>query len=147
MDSRESDSGAVTRRRRECVECHRRFTTYERVEGVLLSVVKKSGKIEPFESGKIRAGIAIACEKRPVTVEQIDEMVLAVENSIRDEYDSEVSSQEIGRQVMEQLLRVDHVAFVRFASVYQEFSDVGSFVDTVERLHDDRDGEEEGRVT
>ncbi len=134
LDSRQTEDGAVVRRRRVCDNCHRRFTTYERVEGVLLSVAKKDGRIEPFESNKIRRGVQIACEKRPVTEEQIDELVVAVENKLRDAGKTEVTSQEIGRLVMEELRKLDAVAYVRFASVYHEFSSPERFIDTVAQL-------------
>jgi transcriptional repressor NrdR len=134
LDSRDTDEGAATRRRRECSWCGRRFTTYERVEGTMLAVRKKSGRTEPFEAGKLRAGVAIACEKRPVTARQIDDLVLDTENHFRDQGVAQVSSQEIGHYVMAGLKRLDEVAYVRFASVYQEFDEVRSFVSTVESL-------------
>lgn len=137
LDSRDSEEGSATRRRRECASCRRRFTTYERVDGRMITVRKKSGAMEPFESSKIRNGILTACEKRPITEEQIDEIVLDVENSLRDEGQVEVTSGEIGRRVMEALRRTDHVAYVRFASVYEEFSEVGRFVSAVQGLADE----------
>lgn len=134
LDSRDTEEGAATRRRRECSRCGRRFTTYERVEGTMLAVVKKSGRVEPFEAGKLRAGVAIACEKRPVSARQIDDLVLETENHFRDQGVTQVTSQEIGRYVMGGLKRLDEVAYVRFASVYQEFDEVRRFVSTVESL-------------
>ncbi|MBD3177190.1 MAG: transcriptional repressor NrdR [Armatimonadia bacterium] len=140
LDSRDTDEGAATRRRRECSWCGRRFTTYERIEGTMLAVRKKSGRTEPFEAGKLRAGVAIACEKRPITPKQIDELVLETENHFRDQGVGQVSSQEIGRYVMAGLKRLDEVAYVRFASVYQEFDEVRSFVSAVESLADTEAG-------
>jgi len=138
LDSRQTDDGSVVRRRRACDRCGRRFTTYERVEGVLLSVIKKDGTIEPFESNKIRTGVLIACEKRPVTEEQIRELVVSVENQLRDEGRSEVSTAEIGRLVMRELQKLDEVAYIRFASVYQEFASPQRFIETVAELSQGR---------
>jgi transcriptional repressor NrdR len=144
LDSRDTEEGCATRRRRECGSCGRRFTTYERVDGGMLTVRKKDGRMEPFEPSKIRAGIQIACEKRPVNDGQIDALVLGVENSLRDEGAIEVTSEEIGRRVMEVLRELDPVAYVRFASVYEEFAEAGRFVSTVRQLEGPEPPEGEG---
>ncbi|MFM7076805.1 MAG: transcriptional regulator NrdR [Planctomycetaceae bacterium] len=134
IDSRSIDDGANIRRRRECLACRRRFTTYERVERQLLSVVKKGGVREPFDREKIRSGLAIACGKRPVTDQTIEGIVSAVEQECHDAFETEVPSRMIGERVMELLRGVDQVAYVRFASVYREFKDARDFVHEVEPI-------------
>ena len=127
VDSRSSGEGAVVRRRRECLNCGRRFTTYERVEEAPLRVVKKDGTRVPFDREKILAGIRKACEKRPVSAEQVEQAVAHIEEQINKKYDREVPSADIGEMVMEALKKLDSVAYVRFASVYREFEDVDAF--------------------
>jgi transcriptional repressor NrdR len=134
IDSRSIDDGANIRRRRECVSCRRRFTTYERVERQALAVVKKGGIREPFDRDKIRSGLAIACGKRPITEQDIEALVSAIESECYDNYESEVPSRAIGERVMELLRGVDQVAYVRFASVYREFKDARDFVDELEPI-------------
>jgi len=134
IDSRSIDDGANIRRRRECLSCRRRFTTYERVERQALSVVKKGGVREPFDRDKIRSGLAIACGKRPITEQDIEALVSAIESECYDNYESEVPSRAIGERVMELLRGVDQVAYVRFASVYREFKDARDFVDELEPI-------------
>lgn len=134
IDSRSIDDGANIRRRRECLACRRRFTTYERVERQLLSVVKKGGVREPFDREKIRSGLAIACGKRPVTDQTIEGIVSAVEQECHDAFETEVPSRVIGERVMELLRGVDQVAYVRFASVYREFKDARDFVHELEPI-------------
>lgn len=134
IDSRSIDDGANIRRRRECLACRRRFTTYERVERQLLSVVKKGSVREPFDREKIRSGLAIACGKRPVTDQTIEGIVSAVEQECHDAFETEVPSRVIGERVMELLRGVDQVAYVRFASVYREFKDARDFVHEVEPI-------------
>jgi transcriptional repressor NrdR len=134
IDSRSGDDGATIRRRRECVACRRRFTTYERVERQMLSVVKKGGVREPFDREKIRSGLAIACGKRPIAEETIEEMVSAVERACHDAFETEIASRAIGERVMEMLRGVDQVAYVRFASVYREFKDARDFVHEIEPI-------------
>lgn len=129
IDSRASQDGFAIRRRRECLSCKRRYTTYERLEEMTLKVVKKDGVRETFDREKIRQGLARACWKRPVSDEQIEGVVLEVENEIYAKFDSEVDSREIGELVMQQLGKLDQVAYVRFASVYRDFKDVDDFVD------------------
>jgi transcriptional repressor NrdR len=134
IDSRSIDDGANIRRRRECLSCRRRFTTYERVERQALSVVKKGGVREPFDRDKIRSGLNIACGKRPITEHDIEALVSAIESECYDNYESEVPSRAIGERVMELLRGVDQVAYVRFASVYREFKDARDFVDELEPI-------------
>ena len=134
MDSRTSDEQLVVRRRRECPECGRRFTTYERPGEVRVFVIKKDGRREPFDRQKVIAGMTKACEKLPISREQIEQAVDEVERRIRDELTEEVPSSEIGALVMEKLREMDEVAYVRFASVYKEFRDADSFLKEIEGL-------------
>jgi transcriptional repressor NrdR len=127
IDSRSSNEGAVVRRRRECVACARRYTTYERVEETPFRVVKKDGTRVPFDRTKILHGIERACEKRPVPAAAMEAMVDRVEASVKEMFDSEVPSRWIGDAVMAELKAIDPVAYVRFASVYREFKDVNDF--------------------
>ncbi len=132
VDSRSSGDGGVVRRRRECLACARRYTTYERVEDSPLRVVKKDGSRVPFDREKILLGVRKACEKRPVSAEQIEEVVRTIEDDINKNYDREVPSSAIGEMVMERLKKVDSVAYVRFASVYREFKDPDDFVRAIQ---------------
>jgi len=134
IDSRAGDDGASIRRRRECVGCRRRFTTYERVERQLLSVVKKGGDREPFDRDKIKRGLAKACWKRPVTEDDIEAVVSALEGELYGSYENEVPSGVLGERLMELLKALDTVAYVRFASVYREFKDVRDFVEELEPI-------------
>ncbi|HHQ40815.1 MAG TPA: transcriptional repressor NrdR [Chromatiales bacterium] len=134
IDSRPAGEGAQVRRRRECTECGERFTTYERVELVLPRVVKRDGKREPFDEGKLRAGMLRALEKRPVATEQVEAAVERVKRRLRETGEREVSSRDIGEWVMEELRGLDQVAYVRFASVYRSFQDVNAFREEIERL-------------
>lgn len=133
-DSRASEDGSAIRRRRECVQCGRRYTTYERYEATTLKVVKKNHVREPFEREKIRLGLQRACWKRPISDEQIASIVSAVERDIYDRNEDEVDSRTIGELVMSALRRLDEVAFVRFASVYRQFKDVRDFVDELKPM-------------
>jgi transcriptional repressor NrdR len=140
VDSRASEDASSIRRRRECTSCKRRFTTYERLEEMPLLVIKKGGTREQFSRAKLLNGISRACEKRPVSIDTIENMVAEIERELRDEYDREVSSQIIGEKVMDKLQNTDDVAYVRFASVYRQFTDLNSFIKTIEQLknkHDD----------
>lgn len=128
IDSRLSNEGQSIRRRRECLKCKRRFTTYEYVEEIPLMVVKKDGRREPFDRKKIIAGIVKACEKRPIGMEKIEELVVNIERNIHKKFDKEVNSKNIGELVMERLADLDEVAYVRFASVYRQFKDVNQFM-------------------
>lgn len=134
VDSREAQDGQVTRRRRECLGCARRFTTYERIEDVLPQVVKKDGRREPFDRAKIVDGLATACQKRPVSAEQIEALVAAVEREVQEMGEREIRTSAIGEAVMQRLRKLDEVAYVRFASVYRAFRDVGEFMSELEAL-------------
>lgn len=134
IESRAAGAGDVVRRRRECAVCGRRFTTYERVEDVLPTVVKKDGRREPFDRAKLLRGIRIACNKRPVSVERIETMVDAIEREAQESERREVTSTELGEHVMHHLRDVDEVAYVRFASVYRSFRDVDEFMHELGKL-------------
>lgn len=134
IDSRSCENGNAIRRRRECLACKRRFTTYERLEERPLLVIKKSGNREQFNRDKLFNGITRACEKRPVSMEMIENMVAEIERDLRDNNDREVSTLNIGEKVMDRLRSVDEVAYVRFASVYRQFADLNSFIHTIEQL-------------
>jgi len=134
LDSRPTPGGDGIRRRRECLECGRRFSTIERVERNLPKVIKKDGRREEFDRGKILAGLTKACEKRPVSVEQLDRVVSEIESEATEMADGEVASKVIGELVMRKLKRLDKVAYVRFASVYREFKDVSEFLLELEPL-------------
>ena len=127
VDSRESKEGDVIRRRRECLECGRRFTSYERIDEIPYMVVKKDGRRERFERQKLVAGLLKACEKRPVRVSALDDVADAVEAALQDKSEREMSTEEIGAHVMEALRQLDKVAYVRFASVYRNFRDIDEF--------------------
>lgn len=134
IDSRATEEGNSIRRRRECTACLKRFTTYEMVEQVPLMVIKKNGQRVLFERHKILNGILRACEKRPISVQQMELVTDAVEKEIRNRLEREISSTQIGELVMRQLKELDQVAYVRFASVYRQFADIHSFMQEVEML-------------
>ncbi|MFL5270907.1 MAG: transcriptional regulator NrdR [Anaeromyxobacteraceae bacterium] len=134
VDSREAQEGQATRRRRECLGCARRYTTYERVEEVFPQVVKKDGRREAFDRRKIVEGLERACQKRPVSREQLDDLVSRVERRVQESGEREVASGFIGEAVMERLRDLDQVAYVRFASVYRAFRDVGEFMSELSNL-------------
>jgi transcriptional repressor NrdR len=134
VDSRVSATGELIRRRRSCEACQRRFTTYERVDEILPTVVKKDGRRERFDRQKLVQGLRIACNKRPVSVEQIDAIADAVERDIQDRGEREVSSSVVGEQVMARLREADEVAYVRFASVYRSFRDIDEFLAELGKL-------------
>lgn len=131
VDSRASADGFAIRRRRECLSCGRRYTTYERIEESPIRVVKKEGAREPFERRKILSGLMKACEKRPISIDMLDEIVTRIEHQVTEQFDREVPSTFIGRLVMRELRKVDQVAYVRFASVYRDFKDVTEFMDEI----------------
>jgi transcriptional repressor NrdR len=141
IDSRLSKEGEIIRRRRECDQCQKRFTTYERVEESLPLIIKKDGRREPFDRAKIVGGLTKACEKRPVSIETIEKIVDRIEAGMIEKGEREISSSVIGEKVMEELKSLDDVAYVRFASVYRSFKDIGEFVDLIK----DREKEESGR--
>lgn len=134
LESRESEDGQVTRRRRECGECGKRFTSYERVEGPQLLVVKKNGRREQFDRAKIRRGIARAVEKRSISSDLVDELVDQVEREMLKKSTSEVSSRVIGNALLKRLKKIDKVAYVRFASVYLDFNEIDDFVQLVKDI-------------
>lgn len=135
VDSRSSEGGRVIRRRRQCLACKRRFTTYEKIgESVKISVIKKDGSRVPYDREKVIAGIQKACYKRPVSADQIQDMADRVEEDVFRNYDKEVSSRFIGERTMRHLRSVDKVAYIRFASVYREFTDAGELIDEVTRV-------------
>lgn len=134
LDSRATDETNSIRRRRECLNCGKRFTTYETVETVPILVVKKDGSRQPFNAEKIRAGMIKACEKRPVSIAQIDAMTADIEKQIQNSLRQEISSQEIGEMIMTKLKSVDEIAYVRFASVYRQFKDVTNFIKLITEM-------------
>lgn len=136
LDSRSVSDGLVIRRRRECIGCSRRFTTYERIEEMPLFVIKKDQRREPYDRSKAVAGIYKACEKRPVPLSAQDQIAEELEKMIRDKYDKEVPSKLIGEFIMRKLAKVDQIAYVRFASVYREFQDVSHFMEELKGLLD-----------
>ncbi len=134
LDSRNSDETNAIRRRRECLNCGRRFTTYETVETTPILVIKNDGSRQSFDASKIKAGIIKACEKRPVSMGQIDQIVQDIEKQIQNKLTQEVKSSQIGELVMEYLKNLDEVAYVRFASVYRQFKDIESFKKLLENM-------------
>jgi transcriptional repressor NrdR len=134
VDSRATQEESAIRRRRECLKCGKRFTTYEYVEEVSLMVIKKDGRREPFDRKKMLSGIIRACEKRPVSMERMEEIATQVERVIQKKSDREVSASRIGELVMEKLKLLDDVAYVRFASVYRQFKDVGQFMEELKGI-------------
>jgi len=134
VDSRSGEDGATIRRRRKCLACDRRFTTYERVEETPIRVIKKDGRRVPYEREKIRRGIEKACWNLNVSIEQVDKIVSAVESEAFERYDREVPSNYLGELVMRELRRINQVAYVRFASVYKEFKDVSEFMEVLQEF-------------
>ncbi|HVN81521.1 MAG TPA: transcriptional regulator NrdR [Terriglobia bacterium] len=134
VDSRESREGEAIRRRRQCLECGRRFTSYERIDEVPYMVIKKDGRRERFDRQKVLAGLLKACEKRPVSTSQLEEIVTEVECFVQESNDRERSTQELGEILMEQLRKLDKVAYVRFASVYLDFKDIREFMAELREL-------------
>ncbi len=134
VDKRETGEFDITRRRRECLKCEKRFTTYERIERVDLSVIKKDGRKEPLDKEKIRRGILRACEKRPVTLEQIDKIVDMIESDLRKLKSTEIKTEKIGEKVISALKKLDKVAYIRFASVYRSFDDVKDFEKEIKEI-------------
>lgn len=134
VDSRESKEGESIRRRRECLNCGRRFTSYERIDEIPYMVVKKDGRREPYDRNKILGGLRRACEKRPISVSQLESIADQIEKNVQDSSDREVHTSEIGKTIMRRLKALDKVAYVRFASVYLEFEDVGEFMSELKSL-------------
>ncbi len=137
IDSRPTDDHTTIRRRRECLSCGQRFTTYEKVEKLGLFVVKKDGSRQAFDREKLIRGILKSCEKRPVTRQDIEDLVDGIEQSAMNQMKREITSQEIGDEVLKRLRELDQVAYIRFASVYREFQDLSSFVDELEKIKHD----------
>jgi len=134
VDSREAKDGDSIRRRRECLDCGRRFTSYERIDEIPYMVVKKDGKREAFDRNKVLAGLMRACEKRPISMMQLETIVDEIEKELQDSSDRELSTSEIGKIIMRRLKALDKVAYVRFASVYLEFEDVSAFMTELKDL-------------
>jgi len=134
VDSRESRHGRAIRRRRECVSCGRRYTSYERIEEIPYMVVKRDGSRSEFDRNKLLIGLHKACEKRPVPAKRLDEIVEAVEQQLHDREEREITTQDIGQFVMDQLKELDQVAYVRFASVYRRFEDIDAFMTELKNL-------------
>ena len=134
IDSRPAEDGEKIRRRRECTECEKRFTTYEIIEQVPIIVIKKDGSREAFDADKLLRGFLRACEKRPVSMDQISSAIADIESEIRGGLDREVSSTAIGEMAMNKLKDLDEVAYVRFASVYRQFKDINTFMDELKKL-------------
>ena len=138
IDSRPAEDGTTIRRRRECLDCQKRFTTYEVVERMPLVVIKRNGSRESFDRVKIINGIVRACEKRPVTMAQIEEIADDIEQELRGRLESEVQSERVGELVMTRLKELDEVAYVRFASVYRSFKDINTFMEELTKLLGDK---------
>ena len=138
VDSRPADEGASIRRRRECLSCHKRFTTYETMESLPLMVIKKDGSRQSFDRNKVLGGLIRACEKRPVSYQAMEGLVAEIEQALQNQMDREVSSAELGELVMERLKRLDEVSYVRFASVYRQFKDINTFMAELNKLLEDK---------
>ena len=134
VDSRSSEDGSSIRRRRECMQCGKRFTTYETIETATVLVVKSDGMRQAFDANKIKTGIIKACEKRPVPMQKIDQLVDSIRKRVYNNLDQEITSKAIGEMVMEGLKEIDEVAYVRFASVYRSFKDISSFMNELEKM-------------
>lgn len=134
IDSRPTDEGQRIRRRRECLQCGKRFTTYEVIESLPIIVIKKDKSRETFNRNKLMNGLLRACEKRPVSIDTLDSMIDEIETIIQNSLDREVSSEKIGELVMEKLKKIDEVAYVRFASVYRQFKDINTFMNELNKL-------------
>jgi len=134
IDSRSTDEGSTIRRRRVCLQCGKRFTTYEKIESVPIMVVKKDGTRESFDRDKILNGIRRACEKRPISADKMEEVVASIELQLSNMLIREVSSEKIGQMVMDELQKLDDIAYVRFASVYRQFKDINSFMEELSKI-------------
>lgn len=134
IDSRPTDEGATIRRRRECLNCRKRYTTYEKVESLPIMVVKKDGSRQPYDREKVRKGILRACEKRSISINQIESVLDTIEAQISNSLEREVTSEFIGELVMDKLRELDEVAYVRFASVYRQFKDINTFMNELNKL-------------
>ncbi len=138
IDSRPTDEGQAIRRRRECIRCAKRFTTYEKIEKMPLLIVKKDGTREAYDRNKVLNGILKACEKRPVSLETIEDMVDDIEKNLYNSLDKEITSQYIGEIIMNKLKDIDEVSYVRFASVYRQFKDINTFMEELKKILDEK---------
>ncbi|SDY44559.1 transcriptional repressor NrdR [Proteiniborus ethanoligenes] len=138
IDSRPTDEGQAIRRRRECIKCSKRFTTYEKIEDIPLVVIKKDGNRQAYNRNKLLNGIIRACEKRPVSMKRIEEIVDEIEKNLFNSMEREITTQLIGEMVMNKLKNTDEVAYVRFASVYRQFKDINTFMDELKKLLDEK---------
>lgn len=138
IDSRPTDEGQAIRRRRECIRCNKRFTTYEKIEDIPLVVIKKDGNRQSYDRNKLLNGIIRACEKRPVSMKVIEAMVDEIEKTLFNSMEQEVTTGLIGEMVMNRLKNIDEVAYVRFASVYRQFKDINTFMDELKKLLDEK---------
>lgn len=146
IDSRLGKDNTVIRRRRQCLNCNKRFTTYERIEEILPLVVKKDGRRENFDRRKIVEGMRRACEKRPVSIDRIELVADAIEQELMERADKEISVRYIGERIMEELRRIDDVAYVRFASVYRSFRDIEEFMNEIKELYELKEAREQDRA-
>jgi transcriptional repressor NrdR len=145
IDSRLGKDNTVIRRRRECLQCNKRFTTYERIEDVLPFVIKKDGRREPFDRRKIIEGMRRACQKRPISIEEIEAVAESMEQELMESPEKEIESAKIGKRVMNALQRMDHVAYVRFASVYRSFATIDEFIREIDELQANKEVRDEAR--
>lgn len=143
IDSRPTEEGSSIRRRRECVRCGRRFTTYEKIELLPLMVIKRDGRRETFDVQKIKSGVLHACNNLPITMQQIDEMTSRIEQAAYSSMESEIATQRIGDMVMSELKQINDVAYVRFAAVYRKFTDLGTFMEELQKLIGENKAKEE----
>lgn len=147
VDSRQNEDGTSIRRRRECMNCGKRFTTYETVESAPIMVVKKDGSRQAFDISKVKTGIMKACEKRPISISVIDKLVMDILHNVNNSLEQEVSSASIGEMVMEGLKNIDEVAYVRYASVHRQFRDINTLLDEIEELVKIKSEAENGKST
>jgi len=145
LETRTSQAGSVIRRRRECGDCHFRFTTYETIERIPLVVIKRDRTREPYDRAKLLNGIAIACRKRPISAEKIEAIVNEIEDSLSDKYQTEIKSSDIGQMILDLLLELDEVSYVRFASVYRKFTNIDKFAKELSKIKKERKGKRKHR--
>ena len=138
VDSRPTDEGSSIRRRRECLKCMKRFTTYEKIESMPLMVIKKDRSLQPFDRNKLLTGLLRACQKRPVSMQTLEKIVDEIEASCQNSLEKEIPSQKVGEMVLQKLKDTDDVAYVRFASVYQQFQDIHTFMDVLTKMLEDQ---------
>ncbi len=141
IDSRSQDDNSTIKRRRLCEKCGKRFTTYERVDTIPMTVIKNNGTRETFDKNKLISGIMKSCNKRPITAKQISDIADEIENAVLSSMDKEIESKEIGSMVMDRLKKIDEVAYVRFASVYRQFKDINTFIDELAKMLNEKNGE------